>query len=1267
MGEQVPATGDIGERLDRIEQLLAGLQAELAEIRASAAAAPAPRATAVEEPPAVQQPTVTAAWHALERGRDLEAVETAEAAFLRASAAGRADELAAIAAFASAAAAHVTPDLAARLAVLRPAGDVATRPLPAESTRAEPEPTAPADVRRAAAAPTAATPVARPVPRGEPPAPRRATVSQRVDAWARRELTGSRLFALGGGVLMLLGVVFLFVVAANRGWVGPGDRVVLGTAASLLVLVVGLVLRSRYGRLQASLAAVGAGIAGLYATLAAATILYGFVPAWAALLLAAGIASIGGTIALAWSSQMLAGLALVGAAAAPGLVALDDGITAPAPAFAVVVLAATVLAAARRRWLWLVAAVGATSLPQVIWLIAASPGEDWGAVAVAAGASLVLLGAAVVWQATAASDDLDGSAATMGLLGAGLAFGAARTLLPDVRDEGIALAATAVVYGVVAVASGRRWRDLGWVVGAAALLLAAVATADLLSGRSLSVVLAVEAVVLAALARRLGSPRFALTALGYLLFGLVHVGAVELDGALDAGDVPRAAAPALLALAAAALAVAALLPGRRADPPSTGLGAALEPLWEGLVRRRPVTRVTLAALAIGLTAAGSAALLSGSRLAIAWAGAAAAGGVVASRRGSVGFALSALAYLALGAAHVWVVELDGASEAGDVPRAAASALFCLAVAALVVGLLLPERSPDTSSAGIAKEFEPVWAGLVRERASVRAVLIVFTVALAALGSASLLSGRWLTVTWAAASVVAGLAGRAARERRLVAVALPPLALGVGHALAVEAPVRTLALERGLDPLAAVPSLAALGVACAALAAACRFAHRGIRFLGPLQGPERALSGLDGEAGRVLRATLVHVAAVYGAWVAGLVLVDVSYAWGQVGATSLWAALGLVIVARSASTGSWAEAPGWGIVAFAYLKSIAFDWNELAATPASTSLLVVSAALLLTGFASRWLDGRPSEGRELLSLFAAAVATVTAVVAVDHLVEDDRALGGGLLIIAAVLVCVAVPPFRRARREGPPGWPRTLATGYWVLGLIVLLLSEAALTGFGTTNTLTLWSATAAALALGAGPAGETRVWVAALAVAMSTTIGVVSAVTPPDRLVDATAHPGEGFSALVVVLAAAVAVARAAPGTPAGLRVWLLGWAGALGLLTASLAVLELAERVSGASVETDFQRGHTALSTLLGLGALAVYAVGLARDHRPLRLAGLTLFGLALGKLFLYDLSTLSSITRALSFLALGAVLLAAAFFAERAVRGERGSPGEHAGPRTV
>ncbi len=802
-------------------------------------------------------------------------------------------------------------------------------------------------------------------------------------------------------------------------------------------------------------------------------------------------------------------------------------------------------------------------------------------------------------------------------------------------------------------------------VGAAALLLAAVATADLLSGRSLSIVFAVQAVVLAALAWRLESPRFELIALAYLALGIGHVGVVELEGALELGDVPRSAAAALFSLAAAALAVALLLPARRGDTPSSGIGAALEPLWDGLVRLRAWVRAALAAGAIALAAAGSAGVLSGRLLTIVWAAGAAAGGVLAWRRESPGLALSAMAYLALGIAHVGTVELEGIDETRDVPEAATLALFSLAAAALVVGLLLPVRGPDATSPGMAKAFEALWGGLMHNRAWIRAGLAALAIALAAAGSAGALSGRWLTIAWAVATAAGGVAAFAARERRLVAVALPWLAFGLLHALSVEAPASTLALDRGLDPLAPVPSLVALGSACLVLALTCLFDQRGIRFLRPLAGPELRLAVLDGRDGRILRATLLHLASGYAVWAVGLALIDLSYDWGQVGATVLWAALGAAVVARSAGVGSWAEIAGWAFLAFGYAKAVAFDSFELGTTPAATSLLAVSAALLAAGFASRWLDTRPTEGRELLSLFVAAVATVSAVVAVDRLVDDDRILGAGLIVVTVVLVGAAVPPFLRWNRNGGPTWARTLATGYWALGLAVLLLAESALTGFGTTNTLSLWSATATGLALGRRPAREPRLWIAALAIASTSTVGVIVAVTPPDRLVDASTRPGEGFSALAALLVAAIAVAWAPPSFVGELRVWLIGWAAAVGLFTVSLAVLEIAERVSGASVETDFQRGHTALSTLLGLGALAVYVVGLARDNRPLRLAGLTLFGLALAKLFLYDLSSLSSITRALSFLALGAVLLAAAFFAERAVRGER--PGGHAGPRTV
>jgi hypothetical protein len=59
----------------------------------------------------------------------------------------------------------------------------------------------------------------------------------------------------------------------------------------------------------------------------------------------------------------------------------------------------------------------------------------------------------------------------------------------------------------------------------------------------------------------------------------------------------------------------------------------------------------------------------------------------------------------------------------------------------------------------------------------------------------------------------------------------------------------------------------------------------------------------------------------------------------------------------------------------------------------------------------------------------------------------------------------------------------------------------------------------------------------------------------------------------------------------------------------------------------------------------LALLYLGLRRHSSSLRLGGFVLFGISFAKLFLYDLGRLSSMTRAVSFLAVGAVLLLGGF----------------------
>lgn len=84
----------------------------------------------------------------------------------------------------------------------------------------------------AAARPAAAAPSRPRAPR--PPRPK-----------LELDLLGPRALAIAGGIVTLLGIVFFFVLAVNRGWIGPNARVALGAIAATLVFGSGLELKRR--------------------------------------------------------------------------------------------------------------------------------------------------------------------------------------------------------------------------------------------------------------------------------------------------------------------------------------------------------------------------------------------------------------------------------------------------------------------------------------------------------------------------------------------------------------------------------------------------------------------------------------------------------------------------------------------------------------------------------------------------------------------------------------------------------------------------------------------------------------------------------------------------------------------------------------------------------------------------------------------------------------------------------------------------------------
>src|SRR5439155_10799546 len=210
-----------------------------------------------------------------------------------------------------------------------------------------------------------------------------------------------------GGVVMLLGIVFFFILAVNNGWIGPGQRVVCGAPASAISFVAGVSFRRRFGETYASLAAVGVGIAGGYATLAAATTLYDLSSKPLALVAAAAIAAAALAVSLAWRGELLAALGLIGAIAAPALLATEAGLNATGTAFAAIVTAAAAAVGVRMRWPWLLTGAAVASAPQVVVLILKADRLDVGAITVAIVFGVLYLAAGIAEQLARKHEALD--------------------------------------------------------------------------------------------------------------------------------------------------------------------------------------------------------------------------------------------------------------------------------------------------------------------------------------------------------------------------------------------------------------------------------------------------------------------------------------------------------------------------------------------------------------------------------------------------------------------------------------------------------------------------------------------------------------------------------------------------------------------------------------------------------------------------------------------------------------------------------------------
>ncbi len=151
---------------------------------------------------------------------------------------------------------------------------------------------------------------------------------------------------------------------------------------------------------------------------------------------------------------------------------------------------------------------------------------------------------------------------------------------------------------------------------------------------------------------------------------------------------------------------------------------------------------------------------------------------------------------------------------------------------------------------------------------------------------------------------------------------------------------------------------------------------------------------------------------------------------------------------------------------------------------------------------------------------------------------------------------------------------------------------------------------------------------------------------PPDALLVGVDSLAKALIGIGMVGGASIAVSRLIDPEPEERRLVLEGVALAAAVYLPSVVIVDT---WTTGDASDPGQTPQLLLSAFWSLTGLAAIVYGLVRAQRAARLAGLALLGLAVAKVFIFDLSQLDSIYRVLSFLALGLLLLAGAFAYQR------------------
>ncbi|WP_228839555.1 DUF2339 domain-containing protein [Nocardia cyriacigeorgica] len=141
--------------------------------------------------------------------------------------------------------------------------------------------------------------------------------------WWQQEGVISRVLAVAGVGVTLIGVVMLLVLAAQAGFFGPVPRLITGVAFSAVLVGAGVRVYGRSGGQVGGIALAATGIAGGYLNVVGVTTVYEWLPPMAGLALASAVAAAGVWLAMRWNSQTLAVLVVAGAAVLSPVVTVE--------------------------------------------------------------------------------------------------------------------------------------------------------------------------------------------------------------------------------------------------------------------------------------------------------------------------------------------------------------------------------------------------------------------------------------------------------------------------------------------------------------------------------------------------------------------------------------------------------------------------------------------------------------------------------------------------------------------------------------------------------------------------------------------------------------------------------------------------------------------------------------------------------------------------------------------------------------------------------